>query len=252
MCIRDSNIAGNTEYETDLAFAGEVSWVTHHVKPGAEWDEAKADDSCQACAEVSVSRLHDIEEKECQHGKHWRVKKVRPQTHSLLSAEHNRTPLILSSCESETQEKSIVQKWSAGPPQGIPLPDNQEGTRGELPFLYFRPCSARYFLSFSRCTTVRWVLIFSQLGPSRGYQRRMTAQASRSTAGTRNHARTMPASAEALCMPFANDWYRPLVDGCPMAMDGTPFLRPLCPQGTACVRTVEMRLGPRTHPGSST
>ena len=45
---------------------------------------------------------------------------------------------------------------------------------------------------------------------------------------------------------------RPLVDGCPMAMDGTPFLRPLCPQGTACVRTVEMRLGPRTHPGSST
>jgi len=82
----------------------------------------------------------------------------------------------------------------------------RKGTLEEFLFLYFRPCSAKYFLSFSRCTTVRWVLIFSQLGPSRGYQRRMTAQASRSTAGTRNHARTMPASAEALCMPFANDW----------------------------------------------
>src|SRR5450830_204264 len=33
---------------------------------------------------------------------------------------------------------------------------------------------------------------------------------------------------------------RPLVDGCPMAMDGTPALRPLRPQGAAGIRTVEM------------
>jgi hypothetical protein len=74
----------------------------------------------------------------------------------------------------------------------------KKDTPGEFLFLYFRPCSARYFLSFSWCTTVRWVLIFSQLGPSRGYQRRMTAHVSSRIAGTRNHARTMPASAEAL------------------------------------------------------
>lgn len=66
------------------------------MKPGAEWDESEANDSCQACAEVSLGRFHEIEEEECQHGKHWRVKKVRPQTHSFLSAKHDGTPFVVS------------------------------------------------------------------------------------------------------------------------------------------------------------